>query len=490
MFFLLLLAPGVFSTLKRGDDPYKILGVRRDASENDIKKAYRQITKKYHPDVAKIDKKEAEHIFIRATDAYELLTDEKRRRIFDQTGSVSDDLEMNQGGHQYRYQYSSPEDIFSQFFGFQRGVNIDFKTEEVSSSNIDKILKENKELFIFVYDGNDGYNTPHYAQFFEEVSEELGNLAKFVRNNIMHGQAFAKSLGVRSVPSFIHMKTQDDGTRKTEIETGLNSRTALLNWVEKCWSTNFKYFKNAKKLEEWINTHKDFTRVISIERGNEPSMEFKKASSQYHNCLFAVVIDDYVNVIRYLKLTELPSTIVFRSDSRIKLKSYSELKSLSNPFFAKLERNSLKRECAKFCLLRIGKPSQKIMSNFSKFTEAPTMWISSSTKFARSLNVKEGGWVLISGSQKKYASIDINKKYAEISKFNSRKLIMKPLVCDVDWSFDSLLQAAKALILSILYYLNPLNLLGKLFNSGISLEFPLFLIIMFIIFPMFTRFLI
>lgn len=481
LFFYLFLIPQVISTLKRGDDPYKILGVRRDASEAEIKKAYRQITKKYHPDVAKIDKKEAEKIFIRATDAYELLTDEKRKRLFDQTGSVSEEPEVDQqSGYQQYYQWPGGFGNFHNTFFYHNFNNYDFKTDEVTTSNVDKVLKKNKELFVFVYNGND-MRTPQYAKFFEEVSDELGKLAKLVRNNAANSERFALNYGVRSLPSFIHLKIQEDGTIKSSVETSIDSRTSLINWIEKCWETNFKYFSNAKKLQKWIENNQDFTRVVSVERGNEPSMEFKKASAQYKNCLFAVVIDDYINVIRYLKLTELPSTLIFRSNKKLKLRSFSELKTYSNPFFAKLERYSLDRECSQFCLLLIGKPTEETRSNFSDFTEAPLMWISQSSKFAQSLKMKNGNWILLSGKQKKYARINIDQKYSEITKFHAKRLSMHSLKCEVDWSFKTYCEKAKDSILSTLSFLNPVNYLINLVSIGSSFLMP-FIMMLFPIF--------
>src|SRR5207237_6976909 len=66
-------------------DYYKILGVARDASADDIKKAYRKLARKYHPDVSK--EKNAEESFKEVSEAYETLRDPEKRAAFDQLGS-------------------------------------------------------------------------------------------------------------------------------------------------------------------------------------------------------------------------------------------------------------------------------------------------------------------------------------------------------------------------------------------------------------------
>jgi curved DNA-binding protein len=66
-------------------DYYKILGVPRDASEEDIKKSYRKLARKYHPDVSK--EKNAEEKFKEMAEAYEVLKDPEKRAAYDQMGS-------------------------------------------------------------------------------------------------------------------------------------------------------------------------------------------------------------------------------------------------------------------------------------------------------------------------------------------------------------------------------------------------------------------
>ncbi len=66
-------------------DYYKILGVERSVGNDDLRKAFRQLARKYHPDVAK-NKKEAEEKFKEINEAYEVLSDPEKRRTYDQLG--------------------------------------------------------------------------------------------------------------------------------------------------------------------------------------------------------------------------------------------------------------------------------------------------------------------------------------------------------------------------------------------------------------------
>lgn len=111
-------------------DYYKILGVPRNASAKDIKKAYYQLAKKYHPDTNK-DEPSAQKNFQDVSEAYEVLSDESKRSDYDQSGSASQDPfsqarrsgQRRAGGAQWSYQSNvDPEELFRQIFGeFSRG---------------------------------------------------------------------------------------------------------------------------------------------------------------------------------------------------------------------------------------------------------------------------------------------------------------------------------------------------------------------------------
>ncbi len=93
-------------------DYYGALGVSREASEKEIKQAYRKLARKYHPDMNP-DDKSAEEKFKEVNEAYEVLSDPEKRKLFDQFGSEWKTWEQRGG---------APDDFWQQWGGQPQGT--------------------------------------------------------------------------------------------------------------------------------------------------------------------------------------------------------------------------------------------------------------------------------------------------------------------------------------------------------------------------------
>jgi DnaJ-class molecular chaperone len=95
---------------------YDVLGISKDASEDEVKKSYRKLAVKWHPDKNPDNKEEAEARFKEISEAYQVLSDEKKRQIYDTYGEEGLRGDGGMGGGE-GHGFNSPEDIFKMFFG-------------------------------------------------------------------------------------------------------------------------------------------------------------------------------------------------------------------------------------------------------------------------------------------------------------------------------------------------------------------------------------
>lgn len=105
------------------EDYYQTLGVTREASSDEIKKAYRKLAQKFHPDKAKGDKRQAEEQFKKISEAYAVLSNPEKRKTYDEFGSQAFQAKYTQEDIFKGFDFSEifdtgiSEGIFSRLFG-------------------------------------------------------------------------------------------------------------------------------------------------------------------------------------------------------------------------------------------------------------------------------------------------------------------------------------------------------------------------------------
>lgn len=151
---------------------YEILGVNQNSDIRDIKKAYRKLALKWHPDKNQENKTVATNKFKQITEAYDTLSDETKKRNYDMFGS-SDNHRLN----------INPEEIFKSFFG----------------GNFFEVFK-NDNLFNM---------TPNIVN--ESVSKQT-----YINN----GQLITKTTKIRTYPDGTQKVTEE--IQKNNIDAGIN----------------------------------------------------------------------------------------------------------------------------------------------------------------------------------------------------------------------------------------------------------------------------
>jgi len=137
-------------------DYYTVLGINRDAAESDVKKAYRKMALKWHPDKNPGNQAEAEKMFKQISEAYEVLSDKQKREIYDRYGKAglngngSSSSSSHRSGSNPRFEtffanphfgthphFRDPFDVFREFFGGRDPFANFFGTSDFGFAGVD-----------------------------------------------------------------------------------------------------------------------------------------------------------------------------------------------------------------------------------------------------------------------------------------------------------------------------------------------------------------
>nr|CAG4646961.1 EOG090X049L [Megafenestra aurita]SVE92320.1 EOG090X049L [Megafenestra aurita] len=140
-------------------DPYEVLGLKRSATVQDIRKAYKQQAKEWHPDKNKLETAEAK--FVEVNKAYQILSDPTKRKLYDQKGVIDDSFNRNPV---HQNAFDSSEDGAS-FYSQHGGFRFQFKMSEMMFFHQHKITMRGYENLIFPQSSTQPYLVLVYSEW-------------------------------------------------------------------------------------------------------------------------------------------------------------------------------------------------------------------------------------------------------------------------------------------------------------------------------------
>uniref|UniRef100_A0A182J0H4 DnaJ homolog subfamily C member 16 n=1 Tax=Anopheles atroparvus TaxID=41427 RepID=A0A182J0H4_ANOAO len=205
---LAILLTVVCSVQSASKDPYTILGVQKRATLQEIRRAYKQLAKEWHPDKSKHP--EAETRFVEIKQAYELLSDSDRRLAYDQFGITNEDAVLNRDRPDYS-NYGRFQDPFEHFYGAH---NFNFHDQDISlyhrlsitskyyETNIVPKSRQTPQILMFYADWC--FACMKAANSFKKMIDTLEPYGVvFATVNAGHEEQLVRKVGVHSLPCVI-----------------------------------------------------------------------------------------------------------------------------------------------------------------------------------------------------------------------------------------------------------------------------------------------
>ncbi|XP_068153166.1 dnaJ homolog subfamily C member 16 [Drosophila tropicalis] len=205
--FLVLLCMLAQICLCITDNPYTTLGVNSHATIQEIRRAYKQLAKEWHPDKNK--NPEAEEKFVEIKKAYELLSDNDRRHIFDRHGVTNEDSHFLKQKHDYsgynRFGFDPTEDFFGKHFFFDQDIGLYHKLSVTSKYFEQTILpKSAKKLHIIMFYNDWCFRCTRIVGAFKKLIDTLEPLGvHFATINAVHEPSVLRKAGVDEIPKMV-----------------------------------------------------------------------------------------------------------------------------------------------------------------------------------------------------------------------------------------------------------------------------------------------
>lgn len=370
----------ILSLAFAAEDYYKILGIPKNADDNQIKKAFKKLSLKYHPDRNKDKKEWAKEQFVKIANAYETLSDPEKRRMYDLGGEEKvkeQEQRQNQGhGHFHGGFGGNFDDIFNSFFGNRGGggggrrqhhthYNQEERVEKqtdffdntdvlkLNISSLGKILSRNENWFVIFYSHNDR-DIKNLTDMWKTLADKTYGIFKVGACNCKVEEELCEEFSVRETPTILFFSESKEDEEKY---TGL-----------KTWEKIFQY--GASRMQSFVRVinKENYGSFITDSPANHKVLLFtskkvtppllKAISKKYLGKLsFGEVRDSETELKQRFKVSNLPTLLVISDPS-----NYESVK-----YDGPMSRDSIEKFLNKYAYEPI--KVEKKIENASELTE-------------------------------------------------------------------------------------------------------------------------
>ena len=310
LFFILI--PNILC----GEDYYRLLGVKRTASKSEIRRAFKKLSLKYHPDKNKDNPEKAKAKFIKIANAYEVLSDDNLRKIYDEQGEEGVKQHQQGGGQQG----GNFNDIFNFFFGGAK-FNMNFQNQEgpeknffentdvltLKMENLSKLLSRRKIWFVYFFKSKDG-DFENMNNKIKEISGQCYGIFNFGAVNCKDDEEICEEYSVYSTPKLLYFP--ESANENEEEYKGNIDFQSIFKYGAKLMQ-NFVRVINKDNYNDFTTSHPERYHVLLFTSKKSTPPLFKSLSKDYLNHLnFGEIRQSETELIKTFNVDKFPTLMV------------------------------------------------------------------------------------------------------------------------------------------------------------------------------------
>ena len=418
-----------FSALVKGQDPYAILGISRTATTAEIRRAFRQKAKKYHPDINKEDGAQA--LWIKINDAYELLNDPKARETYDKFGLVDESMDNspkrnNQGDivRQIINREMASRSVNQNYGEFDRRQRPEVVVN-IEDSNFEAQTADCRPWVILVYQHESEFRA--FKDLLEDLFQRTGLLFGIAKMPAQRSMKAIQRFKVRHTPQLV---VYDPNTQKSYLYTGDKQLGKIITFATRRFGAEVTTVANDEEMLVWRKKNLDKLHVILFsDLPKTPNSFLLAAAFLKKMCVFAFAsinkdtIPNFPRALGSTSMEDLPTYVFYRMANPkddtfggpvIPLVAPIDLdagclaaliRHFSFPVFSYVNSENFKRLCPTRCILfadgRELAEDIKIGANQMNL-ETGTLNMSTEQEIVEQFGLEPGDFLVLKPKEKKY----------------------------------------------------------------------------------------
>lgn len=303
-----------------GKNFYNILQVKRDATQAEIKKSFKKLSLKYHPDKNKKDPETAKNKFIEISNAYEVLVDPEKRKIYDVHGEegVNDQTARQNAGQRHGGNF---EDVFSQFFGGGHGHHHrhhfqeeqeeknHFENSDVLNLKMESLTKlyRRQQIWFVLFFKSDNRNFKELQEMWKTLAEKVYGIFTIAAVNCKSDEEICDEFSVRETPIIVYFPEtgQDE-----EVYRGLKKWEDIFKFGSQKMQ-NFVRVVNSDNYGDFVTAQSNIHKVILFTERKNTSPLMKALSKFYRDKLsFGEIRRSQNELVSRFNIEKFPSLLV------------------------------------------------------------------------------------------------------------------------------------------------------------------------------------
>jgi curved DNA-binding protein CbpA len=324
---------------EKKEDYYKTLGLKRDASAKDIKKAFKKLSLKYHPDKNKDKSEWAKNKFIEVANAYETLSDPKKKEVYDNYGEegLKDHISRENSGQNnggfggFGGGFGGDfEDIFRNFHGgggghHHGGFHQQEEEEEkdlfpntdvitLTMNTISKLYRRREIWFVLFYKPNNS-DLEKNIELLKNLAEKTYGIFKIGAISCKRDEEICEEFNINKTPLILYFP---EGTGSEEVYTGKKTFEDIFKFGSSRMQS-FVRVINSNNYGDFINENNHMHKVILFTQRKTTPPLFKALSKHFKDKLnFGEIRQSEKELAQRFEVNTFPTVLVISDGENYK----------------------------------------------------------------------------------------------------------------------------------------------------------------------------